>query len=140
MTLITLLIAKLFASVVSPLPLKLIYPYLSNQTQRMRINSNFSDRTDTEFGVPCRSSHERCSVRKCVLRNFTKFTGKHLCQSLFFNKVAGLRLVTVLKKRLRHRCFPVSLVKFLRTSFLHRLATASDPRVLFQDHFYVISI
>ena len=25
-----------------------------------------------------------------VLRNFTKFTEKHLCQSLFFNKVAGL--------------------------------------------------
>ena len=28
---------------------------------------------------------------KAVLRNFTKFTGKHLCQSLFSNKVAGLR-------------------------------------------------
>ena len=28
---------------------------------------------------------------KGVLRNFTKFTVKHLCQSLFFNKVAGLR-------------------------------------------------
>ena len=26
---------------------------------------------------------------KRVLRNFTKFTGKHLCQSLFLNKVAG---------------------------------------------------
>ena len=38
-----------------------------------------------------RSSHQRCSVRKGVLRNFAKFTGKHLCQSLFFNKVAGLR-------------------------------------------------
>ena len=25
-----------------------------------------------------------------VLRNFAKFTGKHLCQSLFLNKVAGL--------------------------------------------------
>ena len=25
-----------------------------------------------------------------VLRNFAKFTGKHLCQSLFFNKVAGV--------------------------------------------------
>ena len=37
-----------------------------------------------------RSSHERCSVRKGVLRNLAKFTGKHLCQSLFFNKVAGL--------------------------------------------------
>ena len=35
-----------------------------------------------------RSSHRRCSVRKVVLRNFAKFTGKHLCQSLF-NKVAG---------------------------------------------------
>ena len=25
-----------------------------------------------------------CSVREGVLRNFTKFTGKHLCQCLFF--------------------------------------------------------
>ena len=38
-----------------------------------------------------RSSHRRCSVRKGVLRTFAKFAGKHLCQSLFFNKVAGLR-------------------------------------------------
>ena len=29
-------------------------------------------------------------MKKGVLRNFTKFAGKHLCQSLFFNKVAGL--------------------------------------------------
>ena len=29
--------------------------------------------------------------KKRVLRNFTDFTGKHLCQSLFFNKVASLR-------------------------------------------------
>ena len=36
-----------------------------------------------------RSIHRRCSVRKGVLRNFTKFTGKHL----FFNKFAGLRQI-----------------------------------------------
>ena len=36
-----------------------------------------------------RSRHRRCSVRKGVLRNFAKFTGKQLYQSLFFNKVAG---------------------------------------------------
>ena len=65
-----------------------------------------------------RSSHRRCSVRKGVLRNFAKFTGKHLCQSLFFNKVAGLRPTTLLKKRLRQRCFPVNFAKFLRTPFL----------------------
>ena len=38
-----------------------------------------------------RNSHQRCSMKKSVLRNFTKFAGKHLCQSLFFNKVGGLR-------------------------------------------------
>ena len=42
-----------------------------------------------------RSSHQRCSIQKRVLRNFTKFVGKHLCKSLFFNKVAGLRPATV---------------------------------------------
>ena len=33
---------------------------------------------------------QRCSCKKGVLRNFAKFTGKQLCQSLFFNKVAAL--------------------------------------------------
>ena len=60
----------------------------------------------------------RGSVGRGVLRNFVKFTGKHLCQSLFFNKVAGLRAATLLKKRLWHRYFPVNLAKFLRTPFL----------------------
>ena len=56
-------------------------------------------------------------MKKGVLTNFTKFTGKHLCQSLLFNKVTGLRPATLLKKRLWHRCFPVNFVKFLRTPF-----------------------
>ena len=29
-------------------------------------------------------------LKNGVPRNFAKFTGKHLCQSLFFNKVVGL--------------------------------------------------
>ena len=41
--------------------------------------------------------------RKGGLRNFAKFTEKHMCYSLFFNKVAGLRPATLLKKRLWHR-------------------------------------
>ena len=55
---------------------------------------------------------------KGVFRNFTKFTGKHLCQSLFFNKVAGLRPATLIKKSLWHKRFSVNFVKFLRTPFL----------------------
>ena len=47
-------------------------------------------------------------LQKGVLRNFAKFTGKHLC----------LRPATLLKMRLWHRCFPVNFVKFLRTPFL----------------------
>ena len=45
-----------------------------------------------------RSSHQRCSVRKVVLRNLAKFTGKHLSQIFYFNKVAGLRLATLSKR------------------------------------------
>ena len=70
-----------------------------------------------------RSSYRRCFVKKGVLRNFAKLTGKHLCQSLFFNKVADLygeiyvfspnaekcRSVTLLKKSLWYRRFPVNL-------------------------------
>ena len=37
-----------------------------------------------------RSSHRRCFLRKGVLRDFAKFTGKDLFQSLVFNKVAGV--------------------------------------------------
>ena len=65
-----------------------------------------------------RSSHHRCSIRKGVPKNFTKFTGKQLCQSLFFNKVACLRPAASLKKGLRHRCFPVNFARFLRTPIL----------------------
>ena len=56
-------------------------------------------------------------LKKGVLRNFAKFTGKHLYQSLFFNKVTGLNPASLLKKRLWHRYFPVSFAKFLRTPF-----------------------
>ena len=37
--------------------------------------------------------------------------------SLFFNKVAGPRPATLLKKRLWHRRFPVNFAKLLRTPF-----------------------
>ena len=52
---------------------------------------------------------------KGFLKSFAKFTEKHLCQSLFYNKVAGLRPATLLKKRLWHKCFPVCFTTFLRT-------------------------
>ena len=37
-------------------------------------------------------------MKKGVLRNFSDILGKHLCHSLFFNKVAGLKPATLLKR------------------------------------------
>ena len=47
----TLLIAKPSAVRVSPLSLKLIYSYLSDRTQRIKVNENFSNIADIEGGV-----------------------------------------------------------------------------------------
>ena len=62
-----------------------------------------------------RSNHRRCSVKKDVLRNFAKFTEKHLCQGLFMSEPKDCNFIT---KILWHRCFPVNFAKFLRTPFL----------------------
>ena len=43
-----------------------------------------------------------------------------------FNKVAGLRHVTFLKKRLWHRCFPMNFAKLLRTPFLKSTLVAAS--------------
>ena len=65
---------------------------------------------------------EEVACKSGVRRNSAKFTGKHLCQGLFFNEVAGLW----------HRCFPVNFAKFLRTPF-YRIppVTASLDRAKF---------
>ena len=61
------------------------------------------------------------------LKTFVKFTGKHLCKSLFFIKVAGLTLGSLLKKRLAH-VFSCEFYKiFKNISFTEHLrATASE--------------
>ena len=46
--------------------------------------SSLSDNMRSKINF--RSSQQRCSMKKDVLRNFAKFTGKHLCQSLFIKK------------------------------------------------------
>ena len=81
-----------------------------------------------------RNSHRRCSVRKSVLRNFTKCTGKHLCQSLFFNKVAGLRPTTLLKKEILIQGFSCEFCKIFKSTFFteHLRAIASKNICTFE--------
>ena len=79
--------------------------------------------------VRSRSRLQDVFCKKGALKNFAKCTRKHLCQSLFFNKSAGLRPATLLKKRLWYRCFPVNFAKFSRTPFLR-----NTPVVASIDH------
>ena len=71
---------------------------------------------------------------KGVPKNFTKFKGKHLCWSLFFHKVAGLRPVTLLKYRLQTQVFLWILWNFKKTFLKEYL------RWLLLNRFKVVSI
>ena len=59
-----------------------------------------------------------CSL-KTVLRNLAKFTGKHLSQSLFFNKIAGLKPATLLKKELWGQVFSCEICKISENTFFN---------------------
>ena len=54
-----------------------------------RLHKKIFDNNGPRLEPRNRGSHRKCSVRKGILRIFAKLTGKQLCQSLFFNKVAG---------------------------------------------------
>ena len=92
--------------------------------------------------ISFRSSHWKCSVRKGVLRNSIKLTGKHLCQSLFFTKVAGRqsfffnkvaaqRPATLLKKRLA-QVFSCKFCEISKNTFFteHHWETASSVLIV----------
>ena len=86
-----------------------------------------------------RSNHRRCSLRKGVLRNFAKFTRKHLCQSLFFNKAADLRpkACNFFKKETLEQVFSCEFCEISQNTFCHRTApvSASGDCWLVAEHF-----
>ena len=71
---------------------------LSHCTKSQVVTNFFYEKTShywatTEFYSKTRRSHRGCSVKKDVLRNFAKFTGKQLCQRLNFIKKESLAQV-----------------------------------------------
>ena len=71
----------------------------------------------------------RGAVCKKVFLEVSKIHRKRPVPESLFNKVASLRPATLLKKRLWHRCFPVTFVKFLTTPFLQN----TSGRLLLQN-------
>ena len=64
-----------------------------------------------------RSSHQSCSITKAVLRNFTKFTGKHLCRSLFFNRCMP-QACNFIKKEALTQVFSCGFCEIFKNTFL----------------------
>ena len=66
-----------------------------------------------------RSSRPEVFCEKDVLRNFVKFTGKHLCQSLLFNKVAG-GASNFIKKGTLAQVFSSEFCEISKNTFFYR--------------------
>ena len=67
-----------------------------------------------------RNNHWTGFLKKVVLKNFAKFIGTQLCQILFFNNVASSSPATLLKKRLRYKCFAVNFLRNFQELLLPR--------------------
>ena len=69
-----------------------------------------------------RSSRAELFYKKGVLRKSAKCTRKHLCQRLFFNKVAGLRskACIFIKKEFLTQLFSCEFCKFSKNTFFYR--------------------
>ena len=59
-----------------------------------------------------------------LLKNFTNFTGKHLCWSLFLTKLQTFRPTTLLKRDFNTGVFLRNLWKFLKHLFLQNASGA----------------
>ena len=66
-----------------------------------------------------RSSCPEVFSKKGVLRNFAKFAGKHLCQGLFFNKVAG-GACNFIKKETLAQVFSCEFCEISKNTFSYR--------------------
>ena len=77
---------------------------------RMFLQNSFQTCRSSHLQIFFRSSRPEVFCKKSVLRDFAKFTGKHLCQSLFINNFADQ--VTLAQ------VFTVNFATFWRTPFL----------------------
>ena len=71
-----------------------------------------------------RSSHQRCSIEKAVLKKFLNIYRKTTVLESLFNRVAGPKACNVIIRwtpTQQHRCLPVNIAKFLRKSILKKI-------------------
>ena len=80
-----------------------------------------------------------CPVVFCKKRNFAKFKGRHLCESLFFNHVAVLRPATLLKKETLAQVFSCEFCENSYNTFFHKTLLVAASQGLADIIFHVFS-
>ena len=96
-----------------PLPLHIYTPYstnVHNSAYYNRVNSSCFLMILTYFKS---TVARRCSIKK-LFKNFPKFTGKHICRSLFLIKLQGSGQQLYLKRDSDTDVFPVNFTRFSR--------------------------
>ena len=84
---------------------------------KVKINAYFTCESDNvpktfanaylfqRFARDYRSSHRRCSIKEGILKYFTKFTGRHLSQSLYLLKLQVQVCKNIFLRTLPSECF-----------------------------------
>ena len=70
-----------------------------------------------------------CKLQIDCFLKFCKFHRKTSVSESLFNKAVGLKVCNFIKKRLQQSCFPVKLVKFLKTPFFYRGVSVAASHV-----------
>ena len=80
--------------------------------------------------VNFRSSRPAVFYKKGGIKNFANFTGKHLCQSLFFNKLQAEAACNFIKKENLTQMFPCEFCEISMKIFSYR----TPPFAAFQNY------
>ena len=102
--------------------LKYLFP---NKSQSLKILANGKNKQKNMMKNECQKQPPEVLY---VLKNFAKFTGKQLCQSLVFNKVA----CNFIKKKILTRVFSCEFCETSKSTFFteHLWTTASRIRTV----------
>ena len=117
---------------------KFIYIYIRIYNLMICLWWNFCRKPKSSpiLSLTFRMSRPEMFCKKGVFRNFTKFTEKHLYQSLFFNKVTGLgqqlwlEARNFIEKETLVQMFFCEFCEISQNTFLYRtpLVAASDRK------------
>ena len=85
-----------------------VYSFFSKSTVLYLCNSIYKEFSFVQLTVTIAVAVvPSCSFKIGVVKNLAKFTGKHLCRSLFFKLRCRLLAFNFIEKRLQHRYFPL---------------------------------